>query len=179
MVSYWAQAGLPAEVADAALRVACADAGQPAPASGRRHHLIETGSWALKYERHGEFVSWQLRMDLPADPSQEPELLLGAMLRADARYALSPAFFSALGDAPMLAATHVVVWPAEEDGMLRQARRVMAQLLAATRTATEATHDLIGSWIADDRAAMFTHLLLDEAGFTRFLLLQATPETPA
>ena len=171
VVSYWAQAGLPAEVADAALRVACADAGQPAPASGRRHHLIETGSWALKYERHGEFVSWQLRMDLPADPSQEPELLLGAMLRADARYALSPAFFSALGDAPMLVATHVVVWPAEEDGMLRQARRVMAQLLAATRTATEATHDLIGSWIADDRAAMFTHLLLDEAGFTRFLLL--------
>ena len=171
VVSYWAQAGLPAEVADAALRVACADAGQPAPASGRRHHLIETGSWALKYERHGEFVSWQLRMDLPADPSQEPELLLGAMLRADARYALSPGFFSALGDAPMLAATHVVVWPAEEDGMLRQARRVMAQLLAATRTATEATHDLIGSWIADDRAAMFTHLLLDEAGFTRFLLL--------
>ncbi|MFM2323601.1 MAG: hypothetical protein RL244_480 [Pseudomonadota bacterium] len=171
VVSYWAQAGLPAEVAEAALRVACADAGQPAPQAGARHHLIETGGWALKYERHGEFVSWQLRLDLPADPRQEPELLLGAMLRADARHALSPAFFTVLGEHPMLAATHVVVWPVEEDGMLRQARRVMAQLLAATRSDDDTSHNLLGSWIADERAAVFTHLLLDDAGFTRFLLL--------
>ena len=171
VVSYWAQHGLPAETAEAALRVVCAQAGQPVPPREARHCMLDAGSWALKYERHGEFVSWQVRLDLAVDLQEQPEQLLAAMLGADARAALPAAFFAALGAHAMLAATHVIVWPMQEDGALHEAGRVMAQLLAATGQTGDAQNDLLAAWIADQRAALFTHLLLDEMGFTRFLLL--------
>lgn len=167
VVSYWVQRGLVAEEAEAAVRAACAAFGKPGPEPGTRHHVLEADSWALKYERHGEFVSWQVRMEIdPALP------LAHWLVHADARLALPPGFLARIGATPMLAATHVVVWPAAEDAVLPHARRTMGQLVNKTADeAASAFPDLLGAWIADRKAVVLTHLTLDDAGFTRYLLL--------
>ena len=52
VVSYWVQWGMEPAAAEA----------------GTRHHLLQTATFALKYERHGEFASWQVNRPLAEPP---------------------------------------------------------------------------------------------------------------
>src|SRR4051812_41983031 len=57
VVSYWLSWGMEESRGKAALAALCEAAGAPAPPPGARHHVVHGEAYALKYERHGEFVS--------------------------------------------------------------------------------------------------------------------------
>lgn len=175
VVSYWAQEGMLAEQAEAALAQLCLANGQDAPPSGARHFLLQAPRFALKYERHGEFVSWQMNQPLASPPPDGDNDALGALLEhASALSALPDAFVSALsgnGAGQMLAAAHVLMLDGRADDSLpNRCRALMADRPEAAKGSNEGT--LMGAWVGDGhRSVMFTQLRLGLDGFTRYLLL--------
>ncbi len=172
VVSYWVQWRMDAAAAESALAEACHACGGPPPYPGARHHLLETGHFALKYERHGEFVSWQVNRPLP-DPGEAcDDAGLAAMLRqARALDALPPSFVDALhaeGAGQMLAATHVVLVRCQDEGLLPRSRALMAPRRPAQ---ADDSAPLLGSWVADRKAVVLTDLQVQADGFTRLVLL--------
>ncbi len=170
-VSYWIQADMAPERADAALAALCRWVGAPDPSPGQRHARVAGPGWELKFERHGEFVSWQLNRPLdswhwPTDPSQAR----AALLQAGMLEGLPAALLAELHQPDagrMLAATHVLMLDARgNDEMLANCR-------VALRTGQGAdSHPLMGAFIGDARsAALFTQLQLGPEGFTRFVVL--------
>jgi uncharacterized membrane-anchored protein len=172
VVSYWVHWGMTPAAAEAALAVACAACGGEAPEPGTRHHLLQTPQFALKYERHGEFISWQVNRPLPDPGDGCDDATLKHMLReVRALDALPPPFAAALGAegaGRMLAATHVVLVRCHDENLLPRSRALMNSQLGAS--ADDST-PLLGSWIADSKAAVLTDLRVREDGFTRIVLL--------
>jgi uncharacterized membrane-anchored protein len=186
VVSYWVQWGMDGGTAEAALASACAACDDALPAPGARHHLLRTAEFALKYERHGEFVSWQVSCPLP-DPGESCDNahLKQWLLDARALDVLPPAFAQALrgdGAGQMLAATHLVLLRGHDEQLLPRARRLMSSRLAtvsseggngdAAAMADASADDsapLIGGWIADGKAALLTDLRVHDDGFTRMI----------
>src|SRR5688500_18940302 len=64
VVSYWVQADMAGPRADAALTALCLSLGLPAPTPGVRHQVVQAPGYVLKFERHGEFTSWQVNRPL-------------------------------------------------------------------------------------------------------------------
>ena len=174
VVSYWVHVGMSETCAQAALRALCQSVGTEPPAADQRHARVAGPHWVLKYERHGEFVSWQVNRPMaptpwPDDDTQARE----ALTRASALSELPAAFREALraDDAgALLAATHVVVIDAQgSDELIGRCR-------SALRSGSASTHEdlapLMGAFIGDARAAaLFTALQLGPDGFVRFVLL--------
>lgn len=175
VVSYWVHWGMEPAVAEAALAAACRACATAVPEAGARHHLLQTRGFSLKYERHGEFVSWQVNRPLP-DPAEVcDDATLQQMLReVRALDALPPSFAEALG-APgagqMLAATHVVLVHCHDEQLLPRSRALMSRQLAGVPGAMDDSTPLLGSWIADDKAAVLSELRVQPDGFTRIVLL--------
>jgi len=167
VVSYWIMRGMKAAAAEAALAALCATVRQPAPPSGVRHHLLETLDWALKYERHGEFISWQMRRPLPSTErwlaDDQPDGVLFGTRAIDGLPAEFVARLSGENAGELLAATHVVLAAADTDHA--DAWRQSAE--AHTRPGGP---PLIGARVADAQATMYTRLHVGPDGFTRFVL---------
>lgn len=181
VVSYWVQWGMTAEAAEAALHAACNACGREPPPPGARHHRLQTAAFDLKFERHGEFVSWQANAPLAQDlgdtaASIDDALLEHLLQEARALDALPAAFAAALhapGAGQMLAATHVVLLRTHDEQLLPRVRSAMASRRTPQDTPRIAddSRPLVGGWIADGQAAVVTDLQLAPDGFTRLLLL--------
>jgi len=172
VVSYWVQVGMEPACADAALKALCLSIGASEPQAGRRHARLHGPGWQLKFERHGEFVSWQVNRPLaPWNWPEDDNLARQQLLAASALDELPPAFRDALaadGAGQLLAATHVLMLDARgTDGEL------MARCRTALRTGgSDDSAPLMGAFIGDARsAALFTSLQLGADGFTRFVVL--------
>jgi len=161
--------------ADTALAELCRAVGAAAPATGVRHFVVHGPGWVLKFERHGEFTSWQVNRPLPPLPDDPGAEVLQPLLRdASALGGLPEAFVAELHGADagrMTAAAHVVMLAAPDaDAMLARTRSLMSAQAAAAGSDDAAP--LVGAWIGDARrAALFTHLRLGGDGFTRFVVL--------
>lgn len=175
VVSYWVNAGMTPQRAEQALHTLCLAADAPVPAPGARHHVLHAPGFALKYERHGEFVSWQLNRTLAAlDDGADPAVLDALLREASALPMLPDAFVSLLsgdGAGRMLAATHVLLLDARaSDSLLPRCQAALARQAGAA--GSDDGGALIGAFIGDGRrCALLTHLRLGTDGFTRFLLL--------
>lgn len=174
VVSHWVQQGMTPDCADAALRALCHSVGLEAPKPGQRHARVQGPSWQLKFERHGEFVSWQVNR--PLSPSAWPDddnLAREQLLRTSALDELPAAFRQALladGAGQLLAATHVLLIDARgSDALLGRCR---AALRSGTPEGSDDMAPLMGAFIGDARsAALLTPLQLGADGFTRFFVL--------
>jgi uncharacterized membrane-anchored protein len=192
VVSYWVQWGMDGAQAEALLAQLCLSADAPAPPAGVRHHVLQAPGYALKYERHGEFVSWQVNRPLAAwGPAPSDAELRAALGSSSALPELPDAFIARLtgpGAGEMLAATHVVMLRAErgfggtarEGDWLRRCQALLAE--GAGPGGVDDAALLMGAYIADaQRGAVLTHLRLGVDGFTRFVLLDfdLSPEQAA
>ena len=161
--------------ADAALAALCGPAGASPPVAGTRHHVLQTGHFALKVERHGEFTSWQVNRPLPAlpdDPSSD--VWRDALQQGTAIAALPGEFVEHLSrdDAgQMLAATHVVMLKATDPATtLPRCQALVAEQSGSARSDDAAAS--MGAFIGDARrGAVLTNLLLGPDSFTRFVVL--------
>lgn len=176
VVSYWVHVGMSGERADKALAELSLSAAAAPPAAGVRHHIVHGPGWVLKFERHGEFTSWQVNRPLARVPyapaSGEAEQAL-PLHEASALGELPDAFVAHLREADagrMPAAAHVVMLQLREgDDMLRRARALLSQ---AGADGIDDAAPLIGAYVGDARrGAIFTHLRLGRDGFTRFVVL--------
>jgi uncharacterized membrane-anchored protein len=175
VVSSWINWEMDPACAEAALTTLCLSAGAPAPAPGARHHELHSGTFALKFERHGEFVSWLVNRpvaELPADADDAQ--LRSALLDATALVELPDAFIAALGavgGGQMIAATHVVMLRASDaDDLLPRCLRLVAAQAGPAGSGDAAP--VMGAFVGDERrGAVLTHLRLGVDGFTRFILL--------
>lgn len=173
-VSHWVQHGMDPACADAALQALCASVGSEAPRPGQRHARVQGPNWQLKFERHGEFVSWQVNRPLAPTPWPEDDnRAREQLLRTSALDELPAAFRQALtgdGAGAMLAATHVLLIDARgNDELLGRCR---AALRSGSAPGSDDLAPLMGAFIGDARsAALFTPLQLGADGFTRFFVL--------
>lgn len=177
LVSYWTHWRMTPAVAEVALAALCLHCGVAAPPADARHHVLHTAAFSLKYERHGEFVSWQVNRPLGdgvAGADSGPERLRELLTAARAFDGLPEAFLALLqgdGSGEMMAATHVLlVHAAGDDSLLPRCRALLASEVGGAPGDDAAP--VMGSYIGDaGRAALLTHLRLGSDGFTRFLLL--------
>lgn len=178
VVSAWVQWGMTPAQAEAALAGLCLAEGAAAPPPGARHHVLHAPQYRLKYERHGEFVSWQVNRPLPALGHTPTEAALHAALDDSSALPVLPAAFVARLDGEaagqLVAAAHVVMLDAADDeGLLPRCRRLVAASGGAAGSLGEddATA-LIGSFIGDaHKSTLLTTLRLAPDGFVRFVLL--------
>jgi uncharacterized membrane-anchored protein len=170
VISYWVHWRMDAGEAAKAMADLCAAHQAEGPAEGARHHVLRTPTWALKFERHGEFISWQMTRALPEVESAPGEAQLDRLLGEASASALLPANFVASLCGPssgqMLAAAHVLLLTADDLSVSRCRRLLDAQ------AETEADDiPLIGAHISDGAATMFTRLAVGADGFIRFVVL--------
>jgi uncharacterized membrane-anchored protein len=154
VVSYWVQADMTATRADAALAALCLSLGQPAPAAGVRHQVVQAPGYVLKFERHGEFTSWQVNRPLEAVQEDADDATLRALMQEASGLVDLPDCFVGELSAPdagrMLAAAHVVMLQAHDsDDMLRRCQALMAAQ-AGPASADDAA-PLMGAFIGDAR----------------------------
>jgi len=174
VVSYWALADMASERADAALLALSRWVGAPDPLPGQRHARVPGPGWELKFERHGEFVSWQLNRPLsgwtwPQDPLQARTALQQVGSLDDLPQALL-AEFQQPDAGRLIAATHVLMLAARgDDELLGQCREALRD---GGGGAGDDSAPLMGAFIGDARnAALLTQLQLGPDGFTRFVVL--------
>lgn len=171
LVSYWALAEMAGERADAALLALSRWVGAPDPLPGQRHARVLGPGWELKFERHGEFVSWQLNRPLDRWTwPQEPAQLRSALQQAGALDDLPQALlaeFQRPDAGRLIAATHVLMLAAPgDDELLGQCREALRGAVG------DDSAPLMGAFIGDARnAALLTQLQLGPDGFTRFVVL--------
>lgn len=169
-VSYWVQWGMDPAAAEAALTALCSACDAAPPQPGTRHHLVQTPSFALKYERHGEFVSWQVNGPLPAESDRPLRSLLHEVRALDALPAVFAAALQGDGAGQMLAAAHVTLLRVHDEQLLSRVRAQMSSQLGAARPNDDSL-PLLGSWIADGKAAVLSDLRVGDDGFAHFVLL--------
>ncbi|MCA6215061.1 DUF3422 domain-containing protein [Ideonella sp. B7] len=170
VVSAWVNWQMDPQGAERALAGLCATQGQPTPQPGTRHHVLVTEDWTLKFERHGEFISWQMCRLMPALGEAPDSVQLSSLWRtASACAALPDSFVRALygenNPGALLSAAHVLLLPAD-DSTVSRCRHLLE------RPDDDLEHPpLIGSHIADGGATLFTRLELGADGFVRYILL--------
>ncbi len=175
VVSYWVLIDLPPARADAVLATLCLSCGSQAPSPGTRHHVLHGAGLAVKFERHGEFVSFQVIRPLPELPAALDDATLAELIdRSSALAGLPDAFVEQLaapGAGSLLAATHVVMVDARhDDSLLGRCQTAFAR--RSVRAPGDDAHTLMGAFIGDSRrGAVLTHLQLAADGFTRFVVL--------
>jgi uncharacterized membrane-anchored protein len=175
IVSYWVHWGMDAGHAHATLTSLCLASGAAAPAADVRHHVLQAAGYAVKFERHGEFVSWQVNRPLESgDVHEDAGALRGLLFDSQALAGLPDAFARALsteGAGQMLAAAHVTMLrAADADDLLPRCRALVAA--QAGRAGGDDAASVMGAWIGDSRrGALLTSLRLSSDGFTRFALL--------
>jgi len=123
------------------------------PAPGTDHFEADLGALRMKWERHGEFDDYTV-YGAGCDPGSP-----FARTEADA---LLDGLMQEL-DAPVIAALRVAVLPS---GATRIDERSVAALLG--------TPQFVGARIADGHASLFTGFRLDDRGFGRVLIVDAT-----
>lgn len=178
VVSYWVHAGMDGAHAEQALATLCLACGSAPPAPGVRHHVLQAPGFALKFERHGEFVSWQVNRPLPPLGEAPDEAALRSALLESSALPLLPDAFVALLDGPgsgeMIAAAHVAMIDGRDsDALLPRCQALLAAQAGAVDGARggEAA-PLMGAFIGDGRrGALLSHLQLGADGFTRFALI--------
>ncbi len=176
VVSYWAQQGMDAAVALSALRSLCERIAHPLPPEGARHFVVKSAGFDLKFERHGEFISWQMSADLLMPGNWTDTAALRGALQARAIDALPAEFVEGISRTPMIAATHVAVLRGEEPAWVEACRDEM-QAALADRANIEDIEDLgdaaalLASRVSDGQGAVMTDLRLGSDGFTRFVLV--------
>lgn len=175
VVSSWAQWGMSASLAEAALAELCRACGEPEPPPQARHHVLRTPRFEMRFERHGEFVSWQVNRPLHLPGGTPEDGALDDLLEHAAATELLPAaFVRALAPpegTPMIAAAHVLLLQADEDCLPRLRRRISTALGSCSGHLCEDGAPLLGAVIADGQGVVFTDLRLRSDGFTRFVLL--------
>ncbi|NRF67618.1 DUF3422 domain-containing protein [Aquincola sp. S2] len=175
VVSYWVHTEMAPERADGALSALCLSLGLPAPAPGVRHQVVQAPPYTLKFERHGEFVSWQVNRPLVGLPEATDDQTLRTLMQEASALTELPDAFVAQLTAPdgghMLAAAHVVMLQAHDsDDMLRRCQALLAA--QAGPAGSDDAAPLMGAFIGDARrGALLTHLRLGRDGFTRFIVL--------
>lgn len=175
VVSYWIQAEMQDSRAEAALSALCLSEGLAPPQGGTRHHVVQAGGYVLKFERHGEFVSWQVNRPLETPNGHLDDASLRSLMQdSSALVDLPDAFVSQLsaeGSGRMLAAAHVVMLHGHDrEAMLARCQSQLAAL--AGPALSDDAAPLMGAYIGDARrGALFTHLRLGRDGFTRFVVL--------
>lgn len=137
----------------AALRDWCVRHAIEPPSPAQDHFEADLGALRLKWERHGEFDDYTAYA-AGSDPSRpfvrnEADVLLDGLI-ADV-------------DAPVIAALRIAVLPA---GSLRVDDRSVGALLESPQ--------FVGAKIADGHASLFTAFRLDDRGFGRVLIVDAT-----
>ncbi len=160
VVSYWTQWQLDAVLAERALAALCASVGATAPPAGVRHHVLHGPGFDLKFERHGEFVSWLASCPLAQHDGLALDRLL---LESSAANALPAAFHAALAATPMLGAAHVLRLRADTQTTLDACRAVFAPVAADT--------PLLGARIGDGDATVLSDLKLHADGYVRLVVL--------
>ena len=167
VVSYWAQQGMDGAVALDALRELCRHIGHAEPPDGVRHFVIKSAAFDLKFERHGEFISWQVcaGLDMPGGPGDR-QGLKRALLQARALDELPPTFLQAIAVTPMVAAAHAVVLRAgmgdatqgtaasADPSWVEACRDVLQAALADRALALHRTDAASGAARADDLEAL-------------------------
>lgn len=140
VVSYWAQQGMESSTALAALRGLCRHVGHAEPPDGARHFVLTSPQFDLKFERHGEFISWQVcaPLAMPGSP-RDAQGLQDALLVARAVDALPAEFVQAIATTPMVAAAHVVVLKGMEPEWLTACAEVLQAALAARASGRDRT----------------------------------------
>lgn len=197
VVSYWAQHQMDPARAQQALRDLCDAVGHPTPLADARHFVVKTSAFDLKFERHGEFISWQLCAGLATANSPDNAALQAVLLASRAIDVLPQTFIRGIADTPMLAATHVVILKADETklkGLIQWLQTsVSAQHTApvqpspsaqdtqhpsggvsplrSNRSEADDSAALLASLVSDSQAAVMTDLRVGSDGFTRFVLV--------
>ena len=151
LVSYWTQAQRDAALA--VLALLRERTGAAAPPAGARHHVLRAPGFDLKFERHGEFVSWLVSCPLGADR---------APADASALDALPPDFHALLAGTPMLGAAHV---------LRLRAPPATLDACRALLGGGSGRGPLLGARIADGDATVLTDLALRADGYVRFVVL--------
>ncbi len=169
VVSYWAQHQMDPARALHALHQLCSTIGHPTPDAGARHFVVKSEAFDLKFERHGEFISWQLCAGLAAPDAADTPALQAALLGSRAMEALPASFIRDIADTPMLAAAHVVILKADEAGLERFSHILHASMLGDSGAADDSAA-LLAARVSDGQAAVMTDLRLGRDGFTRFVL---------
>jgi uncharacterized membrane-anchored protein len=175
VISYWIHWSMEPARAEAALAALCRSIGAPLPAQGVRHHVVHAHGFVLKFERHGEFTSWQVGRGLQVPPADcSDPAWRNAVQESSALPELPSAFVEQLtgeGSGQMLAATHVVLLRANDtDTALARCRDLVSAMVGPNRS--DDTAALMGAYIGDARrAALLTDLRLARDGFTRFIVL--------
>lgn len=173
LVSYWAQHGVPRAQAWAVLVRLHQHCDLPPPPAGASHVILHTAHFTLKFEQHGEFVSWQVSCPWQPDANSQKETALQALPRR---------LVEDLAAWPLIAATHVRIVRKDADECAApfdtpQELDALAQAMLGTPTEVapagcDATA-LLAARISDQRGAVLTTLQLGPDGFTRFLLIDA------
>lgn len=168
VVSSWVHWQMQPARAEQALAVLCATVGHAAPPAGVRRHVLKGPGWALKLERHGEFISWQMTRPLSADEAAREGPGLATLLEQANAHTHLPAAFTTLlsgeGAGELISATHVLVLRADA-GLVERCHGHFAT------PGAEPGAPLMASQIADGAATVFTRLTVSADGFTRFVLL--------
>jgi uncharacterized membrane-anchored protein len=175
VVSYWALAGMSEARAEQALQALCLSVDSLPPPPGTRHHVLHAPGFVLKFERHGEFVSWQVNRPLATTEGEPDDDTLRQLVQDSSALPVLPDAFvgqlSAEGSGRMLAAAHVVLLKGQAATDLLE----RCQTLLAAQAGPAGSDDaapLMGAWIGDARrGALLTHLRLGRDGFTRFIVL--------
>lgn len=137
------------------LRTLLAEQNRPQPADGCNFHVANFHGLRLRWERHGEFISYTwFREGLDADPACWFASCANASIPTDWKEAIP---------GQLLAANHVALLP-EKNGEWQQPE--ITGLLNADA--------LVGATISDDEARVWTDLRIQQDGYTRFVLQSRT-----
>jgi uncharacterized membrane-anchored protein len=123
------------------------------PADGQSHFDADLGPLRLKWERHGEFDDYTV-YSAGCDPEKP-------FARSPADIALTDLLRGSDGE--VVAALRIAVVHA---GTVRVDEKKVSAMLAAP--------SFVGAKIAGDQASLFSSFRLDDQGFGRFLLVDAT-----
>ncbi len=164
LISHMAFVADPAQqaAAHAHLCTLLADHHLPLPAEGGSYYAADVGRVRLRWERHGEFISYTFsRAGLGSEPQAWFELPAWNDIDADWREAIP---------GQLLSANHVALLPEVDD------LHASAPSDAALDTVLDADA-LIASGVADGEARVYTDLRIHADGCTRFVVL-SRPMTP-
>jgi uncharacterized membrane-anchored protein len=127
------------------------------PAQGQNHFEADLGALRLKWERHGEFDDYTV-YSAGAEPQAPFARNPGDIVLADLLQGT---------EGEMIAALRIAVVHAGSAGIDEKSVSAMLE-----------SPNFVGAKISDGQASLFSSFRLDERGFGRFLLVDATTTAP-